>query len=262
MCLGSIVVLYYHCECSHRFWFAVAWNSENLVLLRKTLIAFVFRLPLSGLWQGKDATAVVLAINVPFFAKLNGAQITVALFEVGCEIFDIVFCRNLAAYLVDKGRVFVRRYGERGCKKVELVFVRGKILSRLFKTQSKTYRTSFAAFHVLLMPRDKGNILAFVLLGGDEFYAVKMLNHGFKCRFSLDKLVFWHNVGVVIEHCYIKMRGEIFKHTCGAWTATRMQKQTRLLLVDRCLHGVFDCSGQNLFHAIIIYPILRFYKRI
>lgn len=52
---------------------------------------FVLQTRLSGLWQGKDATAVVLAINVPFFAKLNGAQIAVAFFEVGCEIRDIVF---------------------------------------------------------------------------------------------------------------------------------------------------------------------------
>lgn len=138
----------------------------------------------------------------------------------------------------------------------------GKILRRFSKAQGKTYRTSFAAFRVLLMPCDKGDILAFVLLGGDEFYAVKMLNHGFKCRFTLDKLVFWHDVGVVEKHRHVKMRSEIFKHACGARTATSMQKKAWLLVVACRVYCIFDCSGQNLFHAIIIYPILRFFKRI
>lgn len=91
MCLGSIVALYYHCECLHRFGLLPIGTLTTWYYYAKTRIAFVLRLFLSGLWQGKDATAVVLAINVPFFAKLNGAQIAVAFFEVGCKIRDTVF---------------------------------------------------------------------------------------------------------------------------------------------------------------------------
>ena len=70
------------------------------------------------------ATAVVLTINIPFFAKLDGAQIAVAFFEVGAKIVYAEFSSNARAYLVDKGRVFVRTDGEGGGKEVKVVTVR------------------------------------------------------------------------------------------------------------------------------------------
>ena len=66
----------------------------------------------------------MLTINIPFFAKLDGAQIAVAFFEVGAKIVYAEFSSNARAYLVDKGRVFVRTDGEGGGEEGKFVTVR------------------------------------------------------------------------------------------------------------------------------------------
>lgn len=171
----------------------------------------------------------MLAIDIPLFAKLNGAQIAVAFFEVGAKIVYAEFSSNARAYLVDKGCVFVRTDGEGGGKKVKSVAMRLKIPRGVFKAQGETKSASRAAFGVGFVPFDEGYIFVFVLLGNDEFYAVEMRNDFFKRVFAFDKLVFWQNVGIVIVYGHVKMRREIFKHTARARSATGVQKQTRLL---------------------------------
>ena len=73
--------------------------------------------------------------------------------------------------------------------------------------------------------------------------------------FTLDKLFFWQDIGIVIKHRHVKVRGEIFKYAACARSATRMQKKSWLLRGRfGKLHFIFDCAylGSFVFHIFSI----------
>ena len=151
----------------------------------------------------------------------------------------------------------MRTYGESGCKKVELLRVSCKVFRGFCKAQLKAKRTSCPAFFVRFTSFYKVELLFLVLCGSDQFHSVKMRNDGFKCVFPQDKLVFRHNVWVVVKHGDVKKGREIFEHACGTRSATRVQKQTWLcsvFCVFESVYLVFDRAFLNVFHALSIAP--------
>ena len=133
--------------------------------------------------------------------------------------------------------------------------MRFKKFGGFFKAQGETKRASCAAFTVVLVSLDVGTIFAFVLVGNDKPYAFKMRNHVFKCVFTFDKLFFWQDIGIVIKHRHVKVRGEIFKYAACARSATRMQKKSWLLRGRLGkVHFIFDRSDFRhfVFHAFSI----------
>ena len=202
--------------------------------------------------QFSHAPAVLLTVDTPFFTKLYGTQIAVALFEVGAKIFDAESLCDTHAYLIDERGVFVRTYGEGGCKEVVFIAVIQHIFCSVFKAQVETKRTSCTAFKVVFVPFDEGYIFLLRLLRHYEFYTVEVRNHFFKCRFTLDKLFFRQNVGIVVIHGHVKVRGEIFKHATCARSATCVQKKAWFSRVRHLVYFVFYRSLQILFHKTSI----------
>lgn len=133
--------------------------------------------------------------------------------------------------------------------------MRFKKFGGFFKAQGETKRASCAAFTVVLVSLDIRNIFYLVLHWDYEFYTVKVRNHIFKCVFTFDKLFFWQDIGIVIKHRHVKVRGEIFKYAACARSATRMQKKSWLLRGRfGKLHFIFDCAylGSFVFHIFSI----------
>ena len=56
---------------------------------------------------GIDAAAIMLAINVPFFAQRNGALIAAALFEIVRQMLHTHAQRDVLANIINTRSVFV-----------------------------------------------------------------------------------------------------------------------------------------------------------